>query len=374
SSAASDYRELRTPLTSSAAPADAKRPPAADFSTDDDDNTTASPAPPTRAAPSFLALYRFATPGDVAALALAAASAALNGALFPCMALVFGDAFSVRIRAGETVAFVGPSGGGKSTLVALLERFYAPMRGCVRLDGRDIQTLDVSWLRARIGLVAQEPVLFAMSIFDNIAAGGGGVLTTLVVAHRLSTVRGADRICVVRRGAVVEQGRHEELMALPAGEYRKLYALQQAEVAGSEASAASAPTPTALGLDGARDTVVGETKQRCVSSVPSGRAGLPDEPPPTAFTVRAAMALSRPERAYFVRGIVAAGLNGFSVPASALLISELLAAMNTAYEAFAASRDRAALRETLEPQGHEPKRRHLWLESIVPGLEVAQDV
>jgi ATP-binding cassette subfamily B (MDR/TAP) protein 1 len=75
------------------------------------------------------------------------------------------------VEAGETVAFVGPSGCGKSTAVALLERFYDPDGGAVSLDGTDLRDLRLSWLRAQIGLVSQEPVLFSGTIFDNIACG-----------------------------------------------------------------------------------------------------------------------------------------------------------------------------------------------------------
>ena len=90
--------------------------------------------------------------------------------------------YNVKIASGQTVAFVGASGGGKSTLIALLERFYAPQSGQILLDGRDISTLQVRWLRSQIGLVSQEPVLFATSIFDNIAAGGDGITRDQVVA------------------------------------------------------------------------------------------------------------------------------------------------------------------------------------------------
>ena len=75
------------------------------------------------------------------------------------------------VEAGENVAFVGPSGCGKSTAVALLERFYDPDGGAVSLDGTDLRDLRLSWLRAQIGLVSQEPVLFSGTIFDNIACG-----------------------------------------------------------------------------------------------------------------------------------------------------------------------------------------------------------
>jgi len=76
---------------------------------------------------------------------------------------------NLSIEAGTTVALVGPSGCGKSTCVQLIERFYDPDAGAVLLDGVDIKTLNVRWLRQNIGLVSQEPVLFSGSIFDNIA-------------------------------------------------------------------------------------------------------------------------------------------------------------------------------------------------------------
>lgn len=79
--------------------------------------------------------------------------------------------FSLDIPAGQTVALVGLSGSGKSTIVGLLERFYLPLSGSITLDGHEIQDLDVKWLRQRIGYVPQEPTLFAESIFDNIAYG-----------------------------------------------------------------------------------------------------------------------------------------------------------------------------------------------------------
>jgi subfamily B ATP-binding cassette protein MsbA len=219
----------------------------------------------------------------------------------------------LRIRPGETVALVGPSGGGKTTLVNLLPRFYAPTSGRITLDGHDLQALTLASLRANIALVSQEVILFNDSIYANIAYGGMGgapekdviaaaeaaramdfiretpeglntligenglrlsggqrqrlaiarallkdapvlildeatsaldseserqvqaaldVLmrgrTTIVIAHRLSTVERADRIVVLERGRVVEQGRHAELIAR-GGLYAKLHQLQFAE-------------------------------------------------------------------------------------------------------------------------------------------------
>ncbi|KAF1315572.1 Multidrug resistance protein abc superfamily, partial [Globisporangium splendens] len=95
--------------------------------------------------------------------------------------------YNVKIAAGETVAFVGSSGGGKSTLISLLERFYDPTSGTLLLDGRDVKTLNVRWLRSQIGLVSQEPVLFATTIFENIAAGGENITREQVIeAAKLS--------------------------------------------------------------------------------------------------------------------------------------------------------------------------------------------
>jgi len=211
----------------------------------------------------------------------------------------------------QTVALVGENGCGKSTIIALLERFYDPDSGMVTLDGVDIKGLKVSWLRRQMGLVSQEPVLFNDTIRANIAYGKQGdateeeivaaakaanahrfisalpegygtragergaqlsggqkqrvaiaraVLrdprillldeatsaldaeseravrkaldraaagrTTVVVVHRLSTIRGADAIAVLRDGAVVAQGTHEQLMASRYGAYASLLELR----------------------------------------------------------------------------------------------------------------------------------------------------
>ena len=81
------------------------------------------------------------------------------------------DDFTLDIPAGKTTAIVGSSGSGKSTLVDLLARFYSPVRGMIYLDGRDINTLNLRWLRGNIGLVGQEPTLFNVTIYDNILYG-----------------------------------------------------------------------------------------------------------------------------------------------------------------------------------------------------------
>ncbi|KAM3681012.1 ATP-binding cassette sub-family B member 5 isoform 3-T3 [Ammospiza maritima maritima] len=78
---------------------------------------------------------------------------------------------NLKVQTGKTIALVGASGCGKSTTVQLLQRFYDPDQGEITLDGRDIRTLNTKWLRENIGIVSQEPVLFATTIAENIRYG-----------------------------------------------------------------------------------------------------------------------------------------------------------------------------------------------------------
>ncbi|NXP47320.1 MDR1 protein, partial [Heliornis fulica] len=78
---------------------------------------------------------------------------------------------NLKVQTGKTIALVGASGCGKSTTVQLLQRFYDPIQGEIALDGHDIRTLNVKWLRENIGIVSQEPVLFATTIAENIRHG-----------------------------------------------------------------------------------------------------------------------------------------------------------------------------------------------------------
>uniref|UniRef100_A0A8C0ZKT5 ATP binding cassette subfamily B member 11 n=1 Tax=Cyanistes caeruleus TaxID=156563 RepID=A0A8C0ZKT5_CYACU len=81
------------------------------------------------------------------------------------------DNLNMVIKAGETTAFVGASGAGKSTTIQLIQRFYDPTAGMITLDGHDIRSLNIQWLRSQIGIVEQEPVLFATTIAENIRYG-----------------------------------------------------------------------------------------------------------------------------------------------------------------------------------------------------------
>ncbi|KAG8467943.1 hypothetical protein KFE25_006995 [Diacronema lutheri] len=99
---------------------------------------------------------------------------------------------SLAVPRGSTVALVGPSGAGKSTVSSLLLRMYAPTSGRVLLDGRDLATVDLLELRSRVGVVAQEPVLFAASIFENIAYGARSREAASAGARAAGSVRGGS--------------------------------------------------------------------------------------------------------------------------------------------------------------------------------------
>ena len=238
--------------------------------------------------------------------------------------------FDLHLRPGETVALVGPSGGGKSTVVDLLARFIDPVSGRVNVDGLDLRDLTLDSWTAQYAMVGQTPFLFHTSIGENIKYGKPGASqeeiegaaraagihdfiaslpdgyatnvadagsrlsggqrqritiaraflkgaplllldeatsaldtesekvvqaalerlmsqrTVLVIAHRLSTVRRADRIAVLDRGRLVEIGTHEELLARN-GLYAKLHAMQfQDESRPGEAGGEENQAPSSL--------------------------------------------------------------------------------------------------------------------------------
>ncbi len=217
--------------------------------------------------------------------------------------------FSLQIPKGKTVALVGQSGSGKSTIANLLMRFYDVNSGSIAVDGQDIRDLDLHSLRGLMGLVTQDSILFNDTIANNVALGKPGATdaeiidalkianayefvkdlpdgiqtnigdsgnklsggqkqrlsiaravlknppimildeatsaldteserlvqqalenmmqhrTSVVIAHRLSTIQKADLIVVMQKGRIVEQGRHDELLAAN-GAYRKLVSMQ----------------------------------------------------------------------------------------------------------------------------------------------------
>ncbi|KAJ8044109.1 ABC transporter B family member 1 [Holothuria leucospilota] len=170
---------------------------------------------------------------------------------------------SFDVKPGEVVALVGPSGGGKSTIVNLIENFYLPGDGEIRLGGHDLIQLDPQFFRRKISIVSQEPVLFACSIKDNIAYGkeateeeiidaakkanahefissfeegyetlvgergvrlSGGQKQRVAIARALimdPSILLLDEVVVIKHGAVAESGTHDELIA-KGGVYKKL--------------------------------------------------------------------------------------------------------------------------------------------------------
>jgi ATP-binding cassette subfamily B (MDR/TAP) protein 1 len=223
--------------------------------------------------------------------------------------------FSLKVPARSTTALVGASGSGKSTVVGLMERWYEPESGTIKIDGRDVRDLDIQWLRTQVRFVQQEPVLFNTTIYQNVRLGlvgaadlpeneiearvveacrdanadtfirslpdgyqtvvgeragrlsGGqkqrvaiarsiisnpsillldeatsaldpeaehqvqsaldrlqGSRTTVVIAHKLSTVKNADRIVVLDKGIIIEEGTHAELLDQKGAYYRLVMA------------------------------------------------------------------------------------------------------------------------------------------------------
>jgi ATP-binding cassette subfamily B (MDR/TAP) protein 1 len=127
---------------------------------------------------------------------------------------------NLTIEPGEMVAFVGPSGSGKSTVINLLLRFYDPLSGSVMIDGHDIKDLNVRWLRAQIGYVGQEPVLFTGSVAENIAKGRIGSLDQPVMplAEAMKVSDAAEVSCFTTCAARCGCAGKNAHQTLPSGE------------------------------------------------------------------------------------------------------------------------------------------------------------
>lgn len=333
--------------------------------------------------------------------------------------------FSLTINAGETIALVGPSGCGKSTVVGLLQRFYKPAAGRVSLDGIDLELLNIAWLRSNIGIVSQEPSLFATSIAENIGfgvqgingdtppsleeivaaakkanahkftcafpdkyqtmvgergaqlSGGqkqrvsiarailrnprillldeatsaldtkserivqtaldrllarGGTRTTIIIAHRLSTVMAADRIVVMDKGRIMEMGTHAQLVAMVDGRYRRMYDLQTLggkKLAAVTASVSPAgPLAAAGGFDDEapadsddEDTGVRVPLLKAAAAVSEPAVVAPVDPDVPFSRV---FAYQKPESKVFVLACCAAAVNGVIMPLFSVVFSNMI--------------------------------------------------
>ncbi|MBN3305635.1 MDR1 protein, partial [Amia calva] len=332
---------------------------------------------------------------------------------------------SLRVSSGQTIALVGSSGCGKSTTVQLLQRFYDPEEGLISIDGHDIRSLNLRCLRELIGVVSQEPVLFATTIAENIRYGREDVTqeeiematkeanaysfimdlpdkfetlvgdrgtqlsggqkqriaiaralvrnpkillldeatsaldaesekivqaaldkvrqgrTTIIVAHRLSTIRNADIIAGFENGVVAEQGTHSELMARK-GVYHSLVTMQ-ARAGGLGLSHREMVTEengdtTEMEPEEKSGWAVGRTESNLVrrKSTKQASKGTDTEPdkvdkeeaepddkvPPVSFLK--VLKLNLPEWPYIVVGIFCAIINGGLQPAFAIVFSKII--------------------------------------------------
>uniref|UniRef100_A0A8C6YJ70 Phosphatidylcholine translocator ABCB4-like n=1 Tax=Nothoprocta perdicaria TaxID=30464 RepID=A0A8C6YJ70_NOTPE len=329
---------------------------------------------------------------------------------------------NLKVNCGQTVALVGGSGCGKSTTVQLIQRFYDPKEGMVTIDGQDIRSLNVRYLREIIGVVNQEPVLFATTIAENIRYGRENVTmeeiekatkeanaydfimklpnkfetlvgergaqlsggqkqriaiaralvrnpkillldeatsaldtesesvvqaaldkaregrTTVVVAHRLSTVRNADCIAVFEGGIVTEQGNHSELMERKGIYYKFVnmqvfFSVNYTDVESSEKDENVLSVKKSVSESELDESLIkGGLRRRSTrrsfrrpgeNGDPEEKTKLPDiEVPPASFLK--IMKLNKTEWPYFVAGTTCAIINGALQPAFSIIFSEII--------------------------------------------------
>ncbi|XP_019702682.1 ABC transporter B family member 2 isoform X2 [Elaeis guineensis] len=333
--------------------------------------------------------------------------------------LIF-NGLNLDIPSGKIVALVGGSGSGKSTVISLIERFYEPLSGAILLDGHNIKELELKWLRQQIGLVNQEPALFATSIRENILYGkddatldeithaaklseaitfinhlphryetqvgergvqlSGGqkqriaisrailknpsILlldeatsaldaeseksvqealdrvmvgrTTVVVAHRLSTIRNADIIAVVQNGKVVETGSHEQLMSDRCSAYASLVQLQEAshqQRSYSESSGTVRPQSIKYSQElSGRTTSFGGSFRSDKDSVSRFAPESNDSPKVRRVSVKRLYSMVAPDWIFGVFGTIGALVAGSQMPLFALGVTQALVSYYMGWE------------------------------------------
>ncbi|KAH0874247.1 hypothetical protein HID58_071609 [Brassica napus] len=322
--------------------------------------------------------------------------------------------FSLMISSGTTTALVGESGSGKSTVISLIERFYDPNSGQVLIDGVDLKEFQLKWIRGKIGLVSQEPVLFSSSIMENIGYGKVGATvqeieaaaklanaakfidklprgletmvgehgtqlsggqkqriaiarailkdprillldeatsaldaeservvqealdrvmanrTTVIVAHRLSTVRNADVIAVLHRGQIVEEGSHLELLKDHEGVYSQLIRLQEINTESKRLEISNGQQDGSIrngGNSGSR--MHGDDDDESVSALVllAGQENteMPKDMPKDVSITRIA-ALNKPEALILTLGTIVCALDGAIFPIFGLFFAKVIMA------------------------------------------------
>uniref|UniRef100_A0A7N4PJN0 ATP binding cassette subfamily B member 1 n=1 Tax=Sarcophilus harrisii TaxID=9305 RepID=A0A7N4PJN0_SARHA len=339
---------------------------------------------------------------------------------------------NLKVYSGQTVALVGSSGCGKSTTVQLIQRLYDPTEGMVTIDGQDIRTLNVRYLREITGVVSQEPVLFATTIAENIRYGREDVTmeeiekavkeanaydfimklphkfdtlvgergaqlsggqkqriaiaralvrnpkillldeatsaldteseavvqvaldkaregrTTIVIAHRLSTVCKADVIAGFEDGVIVEQGNHDELMKQK-GVYFKLVTMQttgnQIESEGDSdelKSEINTSEPTTKGFESRslrrRSSRSSVKKTQTLEKKTTEEERKLDENVPQVSFLRI-LKMNKTEWPYFVVGIFCAIINGGLQPAFSVIFSRIIGIFTEFHEDEKRKRD-----------------------------------
>ncbi|KAA3676934.1 ATP-binding cassette, subfamily B (MDR/TAP), member 1 [Paragonimus westermani] len=311
--------------------------------------------------------------------------------------------FNLTLQSGQTVALVGVSGSGKSTIVQLLQRFYDPIEGKITIENVDLRDLDLKAFRSQLGCVHQEPVLFQGTLADNIRMGkldatqqeieeaaklanahdfitqfprgydtlvqergvglSGGQKqriaiaralvrkpklllldeatssldtkserqvqtaldkactgrTAIIVAHRLTTVRNADRILVLDKGIIRESGTHDELVAR--GGLYTIMLNSQNQPESNEDLELNEELQTAERTNADRDLYLD-----CTAKPNSKQYHLNDQQEYRAFSrspIVRILRLNRPELPYIICGCVTCVIVGASQPAFALLYSEV---------------------------------------------------
>ncbi|XP_077431414.1 ATP-dependent translocase ABCB1-like [Vanacampus margaritifer] len=312
---------------------------------------------------------------------------------------------SLSVKSGQTMALVGSSGCGKSTTIQLLQRFYDPREGSISIDGHDIRSLNIRYLREMIGVVSQEPVLFATTIAENIRYGRTDVTqqeieraakeanaydfimnlpdkfettvgdqgtqmsggqkqriaiaralvrnpkillldeatsaldaesetivqdaldkvrlgrTTIIVAHRLSTIRNADMIAGFQNGAVVELGTHDQLMAKN-GVYHTLISMQtfqsdkedQQNYLRNEKAQTSSESSTCRRKSSKSSSSAGLEQNKEIEKLVDGKGKTEEDENGPPLSLLNVMRFNLPEWPYILLGIISAAATGIIHP------------------------------------------------------------